>query len=270
MKVLKKHRAFQGQVQFCQHESKQTKTAMNFSTFVPDGPVKGCLIWLSGLTCTEETFMAKASAFRYLGEQGLMVLCPDTSPRGLDLPHERDHWDFGVGAGFYVDATTPGYRDHYRMYSYISLEIPELIAEHFGEKRLSLFGHSMGGHGALVIGLRNPHTFVSVSAFAPIVNPMNVPWGKKAFAGYLGGDEGLWATYDACELLKQGKKHPVKILVDQGTEDAFLKEQLQTQAWSSAAETYGQLTEVRMLEGFDHSYYFISTFMEDHIKHHAR
>lgn len=271
MNVLKTHKSFEGLIQFWEHESRETKTKMRFSTFTPKGDVEGCLIWLSGLTCTEENFITKAGSQRYLSELNLMVICPDTSPRGLQLPREHDSWDFGSGAGFYVDALTPGYKDHYRMYSYIANELYELIETKFDMKgKISIMGHSMGGHGALVIGLREPQKFRSISAFSPIVNPIQCPWGEKAFSGYLGDDKALWNSYDSCELLKSGKKHPSQILIHQGTEDEFLEKQLLTNHFVEAAKRVDQSSDVKFAEGYDHSYYFIATFIEEHIRHHAR
>lgn len=271
MKILKQHKSFEGSVRFCEHESAETKTKMAFSTFTPEGQVRGCLIWLSGLTCNDENFMAKAGAQRYLAQNQLMVVCPDTSPRGLDLPEEHDSWDFGSGAGFYVDALTKGYRDHYRMYSYVVNELYSMIEIEFKMTgKISLFGHSMGGHGALVIGLRESSKFSSVSAFSPIVNPIACDWGKKAFSGYLGTDQNLWKDYDACELLRAGKTHPRPLMIDQGKEDNFLEAQLLTQNIVTAAEQSSQELNIRMQQGYDHSYYFISTFIEDHIKFHAK
>jgi S-formylglutathione hydrolase len=269
-RVLKKHRAFGGTVSFNEHDSDATGTVMKYSTFVPDGKINGCLIWLSGLTCTDENFMAKAGAQKHLAEHGLMVVCPDTSPRGLDLPGEHKDWDFGSGASFYVDALTEGYRDHYRMFTYINDEFYHLIESDYDlSGRISISGHSMGGHGALVLGLRHKEKYHSVSAFAPIVHPAACPWGKKAFSGYLGSDEALWKTYDACELVRSGHSHSSKILIDQGLGDDFLKTQLLTEEWTHACQDMGQPTEVRRQEGYDHSYYFISTFIADHVRFHA-
>lgn len=270
MEVLKTHKCFDGLTQFWSHESRETKTTMKFSTFIPQGEVKGCLIWLSGLTSTDENFITKAGAQRYLAQANLMVICPDTSPRGLNLPQEHESYDFGSGAGFYVDATAPGYKDHYRMYSYVANELYEIIQSQFGVKdRISIMGHSMGGHGALVIGLREKDKFRSISAFSPIVNPTQCPWGEKAFTGYLGDDRSLWNSYDACELLKRGQKHGSKILIHQGTKDEFLEKQLLTENFIKVAKSIGQDHSVNFAEGYDHSYYFIATFIEDHIRHHA-
>ena len=270
MKVLKQHRSFNGTVSFNEHHSVTTKTKMNFSTFIPDGEVKGCLIWLSGLTCTDENFMAKAGAQSYLSRAGLMVICPDTSPRGLQLPLEHESSDFGSGAGFYVDATTPGYSNHYLMYSYIKDELYTLIEIEFKmHNRISIFGHSMGGHGALVLGLREKNKFKSVSAFAPIVNPTQSPWGNKAFQGYLGEDQKNWEKYDATLLVKSGANRADTILIDQGTLDPFLAERLQTQNLIDVSEKSLQKFDIRFQNGYDHSYYFIASFIENHIQFHA-
>lgn len=280
LQPLKTHKTFEGKTQFWEHESKETKTKMKFSTFIPapnatsspSAAPKGCLIWLSGLTCTDENFITKAGAQKYLAEHQLMVICPDTSPRGLNLPGEHEAYDFGSGAGFYVDATTPGYKDHYRMGSYIANELYALIQTQFGisKDKISISGHSMGGHGALTLGLREPGKFKSISAFSPIVNPVNAPWGVKAFTGYFGENKNLWLAHDATELVKAGKKHPHTILVDQGSADEFLeKKQLLTENLISACKEHGQPLKASYREGYDHSYYFISTFIESHIRFHA-
>lgn len=270
MKELKSHRTFSGKTQFWSHLSKETKTEMKFSTFIPGDKPRGCIIWLSGLTCTEENFITKAGAQRFLDAANLMVIAPDTSPRGLNLPGEHDSYDFGSGAGFYVDAITDGYKDHYRMYSYILNELYPMIQNDFGVQNISIMGHSMGGHGAMVLGLRNPDKFKSISAFSPIVNPMECAWGKKAFTGYLGTDKELWKFYDSCELLKMGMTHPYSILISQGTHDEFLPNQLLTERFVTEAQAAGQEEEVRYADEFDHSYYFISTFMQEHILHHKK
>lgn len=263
---------FGGVVQFWSHDSELTKTKMKFSTFIPDGKLQGCLIWLSGLTCTEENFITKAGAQRRLSDHHWMVICPDTSPRGLQLPGEHDADDFGSGASFYVNANTEGYRNHYRMYDYISIELHQLIQKQFGlgQNQISISGHSMGGHGALVLGLREPQKFQSVSAFSPIVHPCEAPWGKKAFQGYLGEDRQSWLEYDATELILRGRKHPQSILIDQGTADPFLKTQLLTDHFMTVCKSQGQATDIRWREGCDHSYYFISTFIDSHIDFHAK
>lgn len=271
MNLLKSHKTFNGKTQFWSHNSKTTKTEMKFSTFIPEGKVHGCLIWLSGLTCTEENFITKAGAQRELSKQGLMVICPDTSPRGLNLPREHDSYDFGSGASFYLNSLTEGYKDHYLMYDYITQELYSLVQDFFKCEKISLFGHSMGGHGALVIGLREADKFKSVSAFAPVVNPTQNNWGERAFRGYLGDDLSIWKTYDAVELLKAGYQHPESILIHQGQEDEFLvKGNLQTHHWVQQAQTSGQKTEVVMAEGYDHSYYFIASFIDQHIQFHAQ
>lgn len=280
LQPLKSHKTFEGLTQFWEHESATTKTKMKFSTFipklradaVPQNQLKGCLIWLSGLTCTDENFITKAGAQKFLAEQGMMVICPDTSPRGLQLPGEHDSYDFGSGAGFYLNATTAGYKEHYRMYDYVGSELYQLIQEQFAipSDRISISGHSMGGHGALVLGLTGGTQFRSVSAFSPIVHPSKAPWGQKAFMGYLGDDKTAWRSYDATELVKAGKRHPHRILVDQGAADEFLEKQLLSSDFEKACHDVGQPLDLHYREGYDHSYYFISTFIESHIQFHAR
>lgn len=247
---------------------------MQFSVFVPpqarERPVP-VLYYLSGLTCTEDNFTAKAGAQRYAAEHGLMLVAPDTSPRGSDIPGEDDGWDFGTGAGFYVDATQEPWSQNYRMYSYVVQELPELIAENFSVQpdRQGIFGHSMGGHGALVCGLRNPKLFKSISAFAPICAPMQSPWGIKAFSNYLGADLMEWRQYDASELVKHYADPNRLILIDQGGDDTFLDHQLMPQVFEIACREAGQPLVMRSQPSYDHSYFFIATFMEDHIRHHA-
>lgn len=270
MKCLKTHKTFDGLTQFWSHDSSETKTEMKFSTFIPEGKISGCIVWLSGLTCNEENFITKAGAQKYLAEQGLMLIAPDTSPRGLNLPGEHDSYDFGSGAGFYLDATVEPYNHHYRMYSYVCNELVSLIQNSFHCHAISLMGHSMGGHGALMIGLKNPSLFKSISAFSPIVNPTHAPWGIKAMKGYLGDEQSVWEEFDSVELLKKSQLHPAKILIHQGLNDEFLKDQLLTDQFIEAANNSGQLHVVKYCEGYDHSYYFISTFIEEHILHHAR
>jgi S-formylglutathione hydrolase len=270
MKVLKTHKSFDGSVRFWEHHSKSTGTKMKFSTFTPEWPIKGALIWLSGLTCTEENFITKAGAQKYLAQAQLMVICPDTSPRGLNLPGEHDAYDFGSGAGFYINALTAGYREHYKMYDYVALEIYDLLQTEFHMKdNISIFGHSMGGHGALTIGLKEKGKFKSISAFSPIVNPASVPWGQKAFTGFLGEERKIWHEYDACELVREGFAHPQPLLIDQGTHDEFLEVQLRTKNLEDACGGTSQKLNVRMREGYDHSYYFIASFIEEHIAFHA-
>jgi len=265
---------FGGTIGFYTHAAKSTGCDMRFAVYQPpqakSGPVP-VLYYLAGLTCTEETFVIKAGAQRLATEHGLMLVAPDTSPRGLNLPGDADAWDFGVGAGFYITATQQPWAGHYDMAAYVNDELPALIEAHFPAKRgaRGIFGHSMGGHGALVTALRAPDRWQSVSAFAPICNPVAVPWGEKAFGNYLGSDRKAWEAWDA-SLLMQQRAYPGPILVDQGTDDPFLEKQLHPQALEAAAKTAGQPLTLRMQQGYDHSYWFIQTFMADHITHHAR
>jgi S-formylglutathione hydrolase len=271
MNILKQHRTFQGLTCFAEHQSSVTKTKMNFSYFLPEGnknEIEHCLIWLSGLTCNQENFITKAGAQIHLNNTKMMVVCPDTSPRGLNLPGEHDSYDFGSGAGFYVDATTPGYRDHYLMDSYITKELVSLLKHEFSPSSFSISGHSMGGHGALVLGLRNPELFQSISAFSPIVHPSACSWGQKALQGYLGEERSKWLSYDATELIKAGHKAASSIFIDQGLSDEFLQEQLLSEDFVRACQDASQPLELRYHEGFDHSYYFIQSFIADHIKFH--
>ena len=250
---------------------------MRFSVFVPPQAERGrvpVLYYLAGLTCTEETFMIKAGAQRVAAELGLALVAPDTSPRGVSLPGDSDSWDFGVGAGFYLDATVEPWSRHYRMYTYVTQELPALIAEHFpvDAERQGIFGHSMGGHGALTIALKNPQRYRSVSAFAPISAPKRCPWGQKAFTGYLGPDQGQWDQYDATELVARVRDAATRppILVDQGMADQFLQTQLHPHLLEEACRKVDYPLTLRRHEGYDHGYYFISTFMEDHLRHHHR
>lgn len=270
-KLLKSHKTFEGLTQFWQHASSSTSTDMKFSTFIPTGKVKGCIVWLSGLTCTDENFITKAGAQKRLAENNIMVICPDTSPRGLNLPHEHDADDFGSGASFYLDATTEGYKNHYRMSKYITEDLFDLIQTQFkiGANKISICGHSMGGHGALTLGLRFPEKFQAVSAFAPITNPVQAPWGQKAFKGYLGDSMDQWKLYDATELVTAGKRHPQPLLIDQGSSDPFLDKQLLPQHLVDACKNADQPIIYNLREGYDHSYYFISTFIDAHIDFHA-
>lgn len=265
---------FGGMIGFYSHASTEIGAEMKFSVFMPPNaqtrslPV---LYFLAGLTCTEETFMIKANALRHAAELGLVLVAPDTSPRGLGLPGEEDDWDFGTGAGFYLDAEAEPWRRNYRMYSYVTRELPALVEANFpvdGARR-GVFGHSMGGHGALVIALRNPQAYRSVSAFAPICNPVDVPWGEKAFGNYLGPDRSAWAAWDASELLKRGNRFPSSVLVDQGLKDQFLTTQLRPDSLEAAAAISGQELVLRRHERYDHSYWFIQSFIEDHLKWHA-
>ncbi len=266
---LKKHKSFSGDTCFYSHMSKVTQTQMKFSCHFASQNLKAdhCIIWLSGLTCTDENFITKAGAQKYFENTNAMILCPDTSPRGLNLPNEHDSYDFGSGAGFYLNATTPGYKDHYKMYDYVVKELTELAQKNFGVKTFSIMGHSMGGHGALVIGLREQKLFTKVSAFSPIVNPVQTSWGDRAFKGYL-TDPKDWNNYDATELLKTGHKRKDMILIEQGLSDEFLETNLKTNNFVEAAKDNGQACKVNYREGYDHSYYFISTFIKDHIAFH--
>jgi S-formylglutathione hydrolase len=269
--VIGEHACFGGVQGFYRHRSDACDGEMRFSVFRPGADGKRpVLFFLAGLTCTEETFMIKAGAQRFAAEHGLILVAPDTSPRGAGIPGETDAWDFGAGAGFYVDATEPSWSRHYRMYSYVVDELPRVIAANFpaDPELQSIFGHSMGGHGALVIALRNPDRFRSVSAFAPIAAPSQSPWGEKAFGGYLGPDRMRWAAYDATELVRT-HRFGRAILIDQGTADKFLDEQLKPQLFEAACRDAGQPLMLRRHAGYDHSYYFISTFIADHVRFHA-
>lgn len=272
MKRLKSQKTFNGYTEFYEHSSKETQTMMKFSLYRPAdvSKIRGGLIWLSGLSCTEENFITKAGAQRFLSELGLAIICPDTSPRGLNLPREHESYDFGSGAGFYVDAVTEGYKEHYRMYSYVNRELYDIFNSMFSlQGNVSIMGHSMGGHGALVLGLRNPNQYKSISVFAPLSNPMNCDWGRKALHGYLGEDVELIKSYDACELLKAGHKHRHNILVEQGLEDEFMNTNLLPKNLEEAAQNAGQKLSLNYQEGYDHSYYFISTFIEKHLRFHG-
>ncbi|MBT4739085.1 MAG: S-formylglutathione hydrolase [Rhodospirillaceae bacterium] len=279
LETLSEHQSHGGTVGFYRHESEETKCTMQFSVFVPPqakaGPVP-VLTYLAGLTCTEETFMTKAGAHRVAAELGLMLVAPDTSPRGVNVPDDPDgSWDFGLGAGFYLDATEAPYATNYRMYSYVTRELRSLIAAHFpaDSKREGVFGHSMGGHGALTIGLKNPDIYRSISAFAPICSPINCPWGGKVLPLYLGLNQETWADYDAATLihaLPKGEAHGrPSLLVDQGMNDQFLEAQLHPHLLENACSEVGMALTLRSHAGYDHGYYFISTFMEDHLRHHA-
>ena len=254
------------------HHSKTLNCAMRFAIYLPPQASNGkkvpVLYWLSGLTCTDENFMQKAGAQRMAAELGIAIVAPDTSPRGDDVADD-DGYDLGKGAGFYVNATQAPWNRHYRMYDYVVNELPQLIESMFpvSDKR-SIAGHSMGGHGALVIAMRNPQAYQSVSAFSPIANPVNCPWGKKAFTAYLGRDTTTWAEYDASLLMRQATEF-VPALVDQGEADDFLIEQLKPEVLEAAAKVSGYPLTLNMQEGFDHSYYFIASFIENHLRFHA-
>jgi S-formylglutathione hydrolase len=272
--TLKEHRCYGGTQRIHRHESSATRCAMEFAVYLPPQAENGrvpVLYWLSGLTCTWANFTEKAGAQRYAARHGLMIVAPDTSPRGVDLPGQDDAYDFGSGAGFYVDATREPWARHYRMYTYVTEELPALIEAQLpvDAQRQGIFGHSMGGHGALVCALKNPGRYRSLSAFAPIGAPMRSPWGEKAFSGYLGDDRGAWRAYDAT-VLAAGSGWHSEVLVDQGTADDFLDEQLKPQLLQDAFRAAGIPLTLRYQAGYDHSYYFMASFMGDHFAHHAR
>ena len=273
METLSEQRCFGGVQGTYSHESRETGTPMRFAVFTPPGAGEGIVpvLWyLSGLTCTEENFTVKAGAQRYAAEHGILLVAPDTSPRGAGIDGEEDDYDFGTGAGFYVDATEPPWDGNYRMYSYLTLELPELVFARFpGDRaRQGITGHSMGGHGALTIGLRNPDTYGSISAFSPICAPMQCPWGRKALNGYLGDDRDSWKVHDATELIRAGALSQ-EILVDQGDADEFLGTQLKPELLTSVCREMGQPVNFRMQPGYDHSYHFVATFIGDHVRFHA-
>lgn len=279
METLSTNKSFGGTQGVYKHASGATGTEMTFSVFVPDhapGAKLPVLWFLSGLTCTHANVTEKGEFRAACAEAGIIFVAPDTSPRGPDqhgdaVPDDADGaYDFGLGAGFYVNATQAPFSTHYHMRDYIEKELPDLIAQHFpiDSERQGITGHSMGGHGALTISLRNPGRFRSTSAFAPIVSPLNCPWGHKALGGYLGEDRAAWADYDACALIDGGARLP-DLLVDQGEGDNFLEEQLKTHLLREACERAGQPATIRMQPGYDHSYYFISTFMAEHVRWHA-
>ncbi|NSX16874.1 S-formylglutathione hydrolase [Cupriavidus taiwanensis] len=277
MELISQHGCHGGVQRFYRHDSVAIGLPMRFSVYLPPQAQAGArvpvLFYLAGLTCTEETFMIKAGAQRFAAEHGLMLVAPDTSPRGAGLPGEADAWDFGVGAGFYVDATEAPWQKHWRMESYVAEELFELVTTALpgDAARVGIFGHSMGGHGALVLAQRHPQRFRSVSAFAPIAAPSRCPWGEKAFTGYLGSDRAAWAQHDASELMarQQGAPFPAGILVDQGLDDQFLQSQLHPEAFAAACQAVGQPLTLRRHSGYDHGYYFITSFIADHIRHHA-
>jgi S-formylglutathione hydrolase len=272
MQIVKEYRSFGGRQLVLRHESRCTGTPMELSLYLPPaaehGPVPA-VVFLSGLTCTWENVTTKGAFAERAAKLGLAVICPDTSPRGQSVPDDEGY-DLGQGAGFYVDATQDPWKKHYQMYSYVTDELLGLFGE-FPVKtdHVAVTGHSMGGHGALVMGLRQPERFVSVSAFSPIGAPSEVPWGHKALGAYLGDDRSAWASYDACRLLQAGKTHPKAIRVDQGGADQFLSAQLQPERLQAAANEAGQSMQVTIHPGYDHSYYFVATFLGEHLEVHA-
>ncbi|MBT2188188.1 S-formylglutathione hydrolase [Sphingobium nicotianae] len=274
LETLSTNKAFGGVQGVYRHDSRETGTAMTFAVFIPDhapGEKLAVLWYLSGLTCTHANVMEKGEYRAACAAAKMIFVAPDTSPRGEGVPDDPEgKYDFGLGAGFYVDATQAPFAKNYRMRSYIERELPVVMAANFpvDMRRQGIMGHSMGGHGALTIGLRNPDTFRSVSAFAPIVAPGQVPWGEKALAGYLGADRAAWAGYDAVALMEGGAR-VADILVDQGDADQFLDEQLRPSLLERACNAAGQKATIRLQPGYDHSYYFISTFMAEHVRWHA-
>jgi S-formylglutathione hydrolase len=271
LEITAEHRVHGGTLRYARHHSAATGTAMRLTAFLPPKPTGAHLIWLSGLTCTEENFTAKAGAYRKAVDLGLTLIAPDTSPRG-DGVADDPAYDLGQGAGFYIDATEAPWAAHFRMESYVTKDlIAALAGLDLDPGRRGVFGHSMGGHGALTLALKHPDLFRSVSAFAPIVAPAEVPWGRKAFTAYLGGDEGAWRAHDATALIEAGAAKGAfdHILIDQGEADTFLEAQLQPRRFTEACARAGQTVTLRLQPGYDHSYFFIQTFMDDHLAFHA-
>lgn len=273
MKILSQNTAFGGMQGVFSHESQTTKGDMTFAVFVPPQAIaerRPVLWYLSGLTCTHANVMEKGEYRRMAAELGLIIVCPDTSPRGTDVPDELTNWKMGKGAGMYLDATESPWAENFQMYSYVTEELPALVAEHFrvDMDRQGIFGHSMGGHGAMTIALKNPERFKSCSAFAPIVNPMTADWTQDAFEKYIGADRAKWRKYDACALVEDGARFP-EFLIDQGKADSFLETGLKPWLFEEAIKGTEIGLTLRMHERYDHSYYFISTFMDDHLKWHA-
>ncbi|EIV2969148.1 S-formylglutathione hydrolase [Cronobacter sakazakii] len=272
MELLEEHRCFGGLQQRWRHDSRVLNCQMTFNIYLPPDAqtLPPVVWWLSGLTCSDENFTTKSGAQRVAAELGLALVMPDTSPRG-DAVADDAGYDLGKGAGFYLNATETPWAAHYRMFDYLSEELPQVLAENFTlAPKAAISGHSMGGHGALIMALKNPGRFSSVSAFAPIVNPAGVPWGKKAFAAYLGEDENLWRAWDSCALMEQASaENAIPTLIDQGDNDPFFGEQLQPERLDEAARKAGWPLTLRMQPGYDHSYYFIATFIEEHLRFHA-
>ncbi len=274
LETLSEHAAFGGVQGFYRHASASIGLPMRFGVFRPPQAIAGArvpaLVWLAGLTCTEETFAIKAGAQRVAAELGLMLVTPDTSPRATGVAGADASWDFGDGAGFYLDATQAPWAGRWRMESYVTRDLPDVLAAHFPwrRERLGLFGHSMGGHGALTLALRHPGAYASVSAFAPVAAPAQCPWGVKAFTNYLGEDRTAWAAHDATALVQAGARAPA-LLVDQGLADKFLAEQLLVDRFEDACRAAGQSLTLRRHAGYDHGYFFIASFIEDHLRFHA-
>ena len=274
LEMISSNKSFGGWQKRYRHASRVLDCDMQFSVYLPPQAEQGAslpvLYWLSGLTCTDENFMQKAGAQRMAAELGLVIVAPDTSPRGPEVPDDAEGaWDFGLGAGFYLNATQQPWARHYQMHDYVVHELPALVEAHFPvSQRRGISGHSMGGHGALVCALRNPGRYQSVSAFAPISNPSNCPWGEKAFSRYLGEDRARWREWDACALLAQATEK-LPILIDQGDRDDFLDSQLKPQLLQAQAKAQEHPLWLRLQPGYDHSYYFIASFIDDHLRHHA-
>ena len=273
IEIVSENKSFGGWHKQYRHQSRTLDCNMRFAIYLPPDAMLGekvpVLYWLSGLTCTDENFMQKAGAQRLAAELGIAIVAPDTSPRGEGVADDPEQaYDLGLGAGFYVNATEAPWSAHYRMYDYVVEELPELIEAHFPvSHHRAIAGHSMGGHGALTIALRNPNRYASVSAFSPISNPANCPWGQKAFAAYLGSDRGVWQSHDASVLMAEARDH-LPALVDQGLADDFLERELKPEALEAAAQASGFPLTLRKHEGYDHSYYFIASFIEDHLRFH--
>lgn len=273
MELLSSTKSFGGWLKRYRHESLSVRSDMTFAIYLPpqaETQKVPVLYWLSGLTCTDENFTQKAGAFCKAAELGLAIVCPDTSPRGTEYPGEHESYDFGSGAGFYVNATVEPYSNTYHMYDYVVQELPHLVETHFPitDKR-SISGHSMGGHGALICALKNPGKYQSVSAFAPIVNPTQCPWGRKAFEGYLGEDSKAWEAWDATCLVENAEER-LPLFIDQGEADGFLEEQLKPEALEVACEKVGHPITLRRQPGYDHSYFFISSFIDEHLEFHSK
>ena len=274
MQKTASYKSFSGEVEYYQHASKVCNTDMTFSIYLPDAAKNQpcpAIIWLSGLTCNHENFITKAGAQQYADEHGIMLIMPDTSPRNVDVPGADESYDLGTGAGFYVNATQAPWATNFNMYDYIIDELIPLCTQEFpiAKNKLAIMGHSMGGHGAMVIALKNPDLFTSVSAFAPICAPSQVPWGEKAFAAYLGDDKNAWQRYDSCELIANGAAQ-LPLRVEQGGADQFLQEQLKPELLLAASKQAGYAIDYHLREGFDHSYYFIASFIGEHITFHAK
>lgn len=274
IELIEKHHCFGGNQFVYSHRSNTTNCTMRFAIFLPpqaNTRKVPALYWLSGLSSNEQNFITKAGAQRVAAELGLAIICPDTSPRGVTLPGDQDCYDFGAGAGFYLDAIQEPWAQYYQMNRYVTKELYQLVNDNFpiNEHQLGIFGHSMGGHGALTLAIKNPDIYKSVSAFAPLCAPMQCPWGQKAFHGYLGNNKDVWKNHDACELIKKNGWPHSSILIDQGTADPFLEEQLHPELFREACQHAGVDITLRMQDGYDHGYFFIASFVEEHLRFHA-